>query len=116
MQESLEEILEATWKASEINEYSVEAIRKKCAIDVNDDDLLKLEEQGYITRSGSNIPFSAAGKSRRTCSQSLGTGFGDGEKQNESSSPRASRTSSEFSPSRRSKSTTSWSTRVPSTR
>jgi DtxR family Mn-dependent transcriptional regulator len=62
MHERLEEILEATWKASEIGEFSVDAIQAKCVVDVNPDDLAELERQGYLKRTGSEILFSAAGK------------------------------------------------------
>jgi DtxR family Mn-dependent transcriptional regulator len=62
MRESLEEILEATWKASEINTYSIDDIQSKCAVDIDEDDLAELEERGHIARSGSKILFSASGK------------------------------------------------------
>jgi len=63
MRESLEEILEAAWKASEVNEYSLDAIQEKCVVEIDDDDLAELEEQGYVSRNGSEILFSASGKS-----------------------------------------------------
>lgn len=63
MRESLEEILEAAWKASEVNEYSLDAIQEKCVVEIEDDDLAELEEQGYVSRNGSEILFSASGKS-----------------------------------------------------
>ena len=42
MEEKYEEILEAIWRASEIKEYSVEAIKKDCAVEFSIEDLDEL--------------------------------------------------------------------------
>ncbi|MBT3221512.1 MAG: hypothetical protein HN348_20715, partial [Proteobacteria bacterium] len=49
MKERQEEILEAIWKTSEIGQYSVEAIKKKCAIEMDESDLSELETLGMIS-------------------------------------------------------------------
>lgn len=62
MHEKYEEILEAIWGASENNRYSIEAIRKKCAIEFTDQDLRELEEQGMIVQNDEKVLFSKEGK------------------------------------------------------
>ena len=62
MDEKFEEILEAVWAAGENNNFSVEAIGKRCAVDFSDADLNQLENDGMIARNGDNVVFSSKGK------------------------------------------------------
>lgn len=62
MKEQQEEILEAIWKTSEVGKYSVEAIKKKCAVKIDEADLLGLEKLGLITLTGDQVVFSRDGK------------------------------------------------------
>lgn len=62
MDEKYEEILEAVWAASENEKYSLEAIRKRCAINFVDNDLDELESSGMIVRDQDKIFFSNQGK------------------------------------------------------
>jgi len=62
MNEKFEEILEAIWGASENNQYSVDSIRKRCAIEFTDQDLRDLEEEGMIVQNDDKVLFSNEGK------------------------------------------------------
>lgn len=62
LSEKLEEILESVWTAGENKNYSVEAIRKDCAVDFVEADLDALEAQGLIVRSSGKVLFSGEGK------------------------------------------------------
>lgn len=62
MNEKFEEILEAIWGASENNRFSIEAIRKKCAIEFTGEDLLALEREGMIVQNDEKVLFSNEGK------------------------------------------------------
>jgi DtxR family Mn-dependent transcriptional regulator len=62
MDEKYEEILEAVWAASENEKYSLEAIKKRCAINFVDNDLDELESTGMIVRDQDKIFFSIEGK------------------------------------------------------
>ena len=62
MDEKYEEILEAVWAASENEKYSLEAIKKRCAINFVDNDLDELESTGMIVRDQDKIFFSTEGK------------------------------------------------------
>ncbi len=62
MNEKFEEILEAIWGASENNRYSIDAVRKRCAIEFSDQDLAELEQEGMIVRNDEKVLFSNAGK------------------------------------------------------
>jgi len=62
MNEKFEEILEAVWAAGENNRYSLEAIRKRCAIEFTDQDLLELEQEGMIVQNDGKVLFSNEGK------------------------------------------------------
>jgi len=62
MNEKFEEILEAVWAAGENNRYSIDAIRKRCAIEFTDQDLLDLEQEGMIVQNDGRVLFSNEGK------------------------------------------------------
>ena len=62
MNEKFEEILEAVWAAGENNRYSIDAIRKRCAIEFTDQDLLDLEQEGMIVQNDGKVLFSNEGK------------------------------------------------------
>jgi len=60
--EKQEEIMEAIWCAGENKTYTIDAIRKKCIVDLSKDELVTLEDDGYIISSGDKILFSERGK------------------------------------------------------
>ncbi|MGK5084614.1 metal-dependent transcriptional regulator [Bdellovibrionota bacterium FG-1] len=60
--ERQDEVLEAIWVASEKKEYSIEAIKKECAVSLSEEDLAELEKQNLLIKSGDKILFSHAGK------------------------------------------------------
>lgn len=62
MNEKFEEILEAVWAAGENNRYSIDAIRKRCAIEFSDQDLRDLEQEGMIVLNDGKVLFSNEGK------------------------------------------------------
>ncbi len=62
MNEKFEEILEAIWGASENNRYSIDSIRKRCAIEFTDQDLRDLEQEGMIVQNDEQVLFSNEGK------------------------------------------------------
>ncbi len=62
MNEKEEEILEAVWTAAEYRNYSVEAVRKLCVVDFDDDDIAELERKGLVVRNAGKILFSGEGK------------------------------------------------------
>lgn len=61
LSEKQEEIMEAIWCAGENKAYSIEAIRKKCHMDFNREDLLELEKHGMIVVDGDKIVFTKDG-------------------------------------------------------
>nr|MBF0221388.1 metal-dependent transcriptional regulator [Desulfobulbaceae bacterium] len=62
MDEKFEEILEAIWAAGENNNFSVEAINKRCAVDFSDEDLIELVKEGMIVKDDDKVFFSSKGK------------------------------------------------------
>lgn len=62
MDEKFEEILEAIWAAGENNNFSVEAITQRCAVDFSDADLIELEKEGMIIKNEDKVLFSSKGK------------------------------------------------------
>lgn len=60
--EKNEEIMEAIWTSGENKEYSIEAIRKRCAVEFKDANLVELEKAGLIVSSAGKILFSKEGK------------------------------------------------------
>ncbi len=60
--EKQEEIMEAVWCTAEKNNYSVDAIKKRCAVDFSEDDLSELETQGLIVRNADKVLLSTEGK------------------------------------------------------
>ena len=62
LNERHEEIMEAIWSAGENKNYSIDAIKKICIIDFNDDDLSELEQQDLIVRTVDKILLSSKGK------------------------------------------------------
>ncbi len=61
--ERQDEVLEAIWMAAEKKEYTSEAIKKNCTIDLLDSDFIDLEKIGFLIKSGDKILFSKDGKS-----------------------------------------------------
>ncbi len=61
LSEKHEEIMESIWKAAEINDCTMEAVRKKCVVDFTDNDLEFLEKNNLIIKSGNKILFSESG-------------------------------------------------------
>lgn len=62
MRERLEEILEAIWTTAEKKEYTLEAVKKECDIEIAEEDILDLENQALIIISNQKILFSSEGK------------------------------------------------------
>ncbi len=63
MHRSLEEILESMWKVDENLETSTAAaVRKMCPDNIAEEDLLSLEKQGFIVRSGDIITMTEEGR------------------------------------------------------
>ncbi|RLB62153.1 MAG: DtxR family transcriptional regulator [Deltaproteobacteria bacterium] len=62
MRKTFEEVLEAVWKADEAGDSSLEAVRKRCPIDVTDEDLGVLLKRGLITREGDLLTLSYEGR------------------------------------------------------
>jgi len=62
LSERLEEVLEAVWVAGETRNFSIDAIRRRCVVEVTDDDFAQLEGKGLIVRNGDKILFSHDGK------------------------------------------------------
>ncbi len=62
LNEKQEEIMEAIWCAGENKSYSIEAIKKRCAVDFTEADLLELERRGLIIFHAGKILFSSEGK------------------------------------------------------
>ncbi|MBU0995976.1 MAG: metal-dependent transcriptional regulator [Proteobacteria bacterium] len=60
--EKQEEILEAIWVAGEYKDFSVEGIKKRCAVDFSEDDLYILRNKSLIISSVDMIMFSGEGK------------------------------------------------------
>ena len=60
--EKRDEILEAVWSAGENKDYSIEAVRKRCALPFTQEDLIQLEEDGLIVFSDDKILFTREGK------------------------------------------------------
>lgn len=60
--EKEEEVLEAVWRSGENKSFSIDAIRKQCAVEFADTDLQELERNGLIVRSADKILFSREGK------------------------------------------------------
>ncbi len=62
MNEHLEEILESIWACDEIKNHSIEAIRKRCAVDFDDDNLLTLEKMSLIIRHDDKLELTPKGR------------------------------------------------------
>jgi len=61
MHEKLDEIIEAIWGAGENKNFSLEAVKKRCAVEFTNDDLKELEEKGLIVCLDDKILFSPKG-------------------------------------------------------
>jgi DtxR family transcriptional regulator, Mn-dependent transcriptional regulator len=57
-----EEILESIWVAAESGSATLEAIQGRCPEVVSEDDLSHLEDQGHLTRNGSELFLTQKGK------------------------------------------------------
>lgn len=62
MKQAIEEILEAIWKAEEIGEQTLSAIRDKCPDEISDGDLEFMEQRELIARKGDKLVFTDQGK------------------------------------------------------
>jgi DtxR family Mn-dependent transcriptional regulator len=62
MNEKFEEILEAIWASAENNNFSVQGIKKRCAVDFSEEDLTQLEKEGMIVKNADKVLFSSKGK------------------------------------------------------
>ena len=62
MQRSCEEVLEATWKADEEGDASIENIGKRCSVEVVEEDLAVLHKLGFVTREGGRIVLTYEGR------------------------------------------------------
>ncbi|MBI5538278.1 MAG: metal-dependent transcriptional regulator [Deltaproteobacteria bacterium] len=60
--EKQEEMLEAVWVAGETKCFSLDAIRKRCAVEFTDSDVAELERTGVIVRNADKILFTQEGK------------------------------------------------------
>ncbi|MEI8347159.1 MAG: metal-dependent transcriptional regulator [Pseudomonadota bacterium] len=60
--EQQEEVLEAIWVAAEKKEYSIDSIKRKCTIDISDNNISELEKKGILIKSSESILFSKEGK------------------------------------------------------
>ena len=56
--EKQEEILEAIWCAGENKKYTIGAIKERCIVDFEEEDLSELEGQGLIVQDVDKIVFS----------------------------------------------------------
>ena len=60
--EKQEEVLEAIWRSGETKNFSIDAVKKQCAVEFIDRDLQELEQSGLIVRSADKLLFSREGK------------------------------------------------------
>ncbi|MBW2453007.1 MAG: metal-dependent transcriptional regulator [Deltaproteobacteria bacterium] len=64
MRKSFEELLEAVWKADEMSDPSLAAVRRICPIDVTDDDLGVLVNRKLLSRDGDLLTLSYEGRNQ----------------------------------------------------
>lgn len=57
-----DEILEAMWSAEENKKFSIDEIKKLCAVEFTDEDLSELEFMNLIVKNKNKILFSSKGK------------------------------------------------------
>ncbi len=62
MRKSFEELLEAVWKADEEGDPSLTAIRRRCPIDVTEEDLGILHKRALIAREGDRVTLTYEGR------------------------------------------------------
>ncbi|MCF6290270.1 MAG: metal-dependent transcriptional regulator [Desulfobacterales bacterium] len=62
LREELEEILEAVWVSNEYRKPGLEEIKKNCPVEIADQDLLTLQQEGLIHRQDNDIHLTEAGK------------------------------------------------------
>ncbi|MBF0468786.1 MAG: metal-dependent transcriptional regulator [Desulfamplus sp.] len=62
IKERHDEILEAMWTAEENKKFSIDEIKKRCAVEFTDQDLTELESLDLIVRNKNKILFSNKGK------------------------------------------------------
>jgi DtxR family transcriptional regulator, Mn-dependent transcriptional regulator len=60
--EKHEEILEAIWAAGENKQFSLDAVKNRCAMEFTEFDLKEMEQQNLIVLNADKILFSALGK------------------------------------------------------
>jgi len=59
--EKQEEILEAIWAAGENERHTLDAIKKRCVVEIYDDDLAGLEAENLVVRDGDRVLLTATG-------------------------------------------------------
>ncbi len=64
MSEKHDEILESIWKSAEINQFTIDSIRKKCHIEFTGKDIEDLEKEGLIVTNADKILFSTRGEEK----------------------------------------------------
>ena len=57
--EKQEEILEAIWAAGENERHTLDAIKRRCVVEIYDDDLAGLEAENLIVRDDDRILLTA---------------------------------------------------------
>jgi DtxR family transcriptional regulator, Mn-dependent transcriptional regulator len=62
--QKIEEILEAIWKAEEKQESSLAHIRAICPEPISDEEIVELQDAGFVRREGERILFTEEGKGR----------------------------------------------------
>jgi DtxR family transcriptional regulator, Mn-dependent transcriptional regulator len=62
MHKPREEILENIWTADEEGEDTVEAVRRRCPIEVSDEELEALEKRGLVRREGDRLKLTTEGR------------------------------------------------------
>ncbi|MEA3548038.1 MAG: metal-dependent transcriptional regulator, partial [Thermodesulfobacteriota bacterium] len=59
--EKQEEILEAIWAAGENERHTLDAIKKRCVVEIFDEDLAGLEAENLVVRDGDRVLLTATG-------------------------------------------------------
>jgi len=64
VRKSFEELLEAVWKADEMNDPTLDAVRRICPIEVTEDDLGMLASRKLISREGDRVTLTYQGRTQ----------------------------------------------------
>jgi len=65
--EKQEEIMEAIWRSGEMKNHAIDAIKKKCDVNFNDEDIKELERMRLIASNNDKVLFSRKGKRLAEC-------------------------------------------------